>query len=144
MLGIIERELTRKYYFMIRPFQLSGRKSAFAKSEAAGTDLSGSWAESDTQKRDVNAYTDATNIHSFIDFHQSKGSHVYDVNGNVLLDLCSTESRPLGHNHEAFTSVSASCFLTEPSFCRKSQATVTLTSRSSTRTLTHLRDQVVT
>ena len=106
MLAIFEREITRKYYCFIRPFTLSGRRNAFAKSEQAGTDLSGSWADSDTQRRDVNAYTDATDIHTFIDFHQSKGSHVVDVNGNVLLDLCSTESRPLGHNHEAFTSVS--------------------------------------
>ena len=111
MLAIFERELVRKYYFMVRPFQLSGRKNAFAKSEHAGTDLSGSWAESETQKRDAHAYTDATDIHSFVDYHQSKGSHVVDVNGNVLLDLCSTENRPLGHNHEAFTSVSITNFL---------------------------------
>lgn len=121
MLAIFERELTRKYYCLIRPFQLSGRKSAFAKSEQSGTDLSGSWAESDTQKRDVNAYTDATNIHSFVDFHQSKGSHVVDVNGNVLLDLCSTESRPLGHNHEAFTSVSSDHSLSKLRFVENHQ-----------------------
>ena len=30
------------------------------------------------------------------------GSHVMDVNGNVLLDLCSTETLPLGHNNAAF------------------------------------------
>lgn len=30
------------------------------------------------------------------------GSHVVDVDGNVLLDLCSTETLPLGHNNEAF------------------------------------------
>ena len=113
MLAIIERELVRKYYFMIRPFQLSGRRNAFAKSEHAGTDLSGSWADSETQKRDAHAYTDATDIHSFVDFHQSKGSHVVDVNGNVLLDLCSTESRPLGHNHEAFTGVSINSCLSK-------------------------------
>ena len=79
MLAIFERELVRKYHFVIRPFTLGGRKFAFSKSEQAGTDLSGSWADSETQKRDVNAYTDATNIHSFVDFHQSKGSHVVDV-----------------------------------------------------------------
>ena len=37
---------------------------------------------------------------------QSKGSHVVDINGNILLDLCSTENIPLGHNAEIFTSVS--------------------------------------
>ena len=105
MLGIIERELVRKYYFMIRPFTLNGRRSAFSKAEAAGTDLSGSWTESDIIKRDVNAYTNASNIHTFIDLHQSRGSHVVDVDGNVLLDLCSTENLPLGHNHDAFVSV---------------------------------------
>ena len=30
------------------------------------------------------------------------GSHVVDVDGNVLLDLCSTETLPLGHNNDAF------------------------------------------
>jgi len=42
-------------------------------------------------------------VHTFIDNHQSKGSHVVDCDGNVLLDLCSTESLPLGHNSDAFT-----------------------------------------
>ena len=41
-------------------------------------------------------------MHTLIDNHQSKGSHVIDVNGNVLLDLCSTETLPLGHNNDAF------------------------------------------
>ena len=30
------------------------------------------------------------------------GSHVVDVDGNVLLDFCSTETLPLGHNNDAF------------------------------------------
>ena len=41
-------------------------------------------------------------MHTFIDNEQSKGSHVVDVNGNVLLDLCTTETLPLGHNNEVF------------------------------------------
>ena len=41
-------------------------------------------------------------MHTFIDNEQSKGSYVVDVDGNVLLDLCSTETLPLGHNNDAF------------------------------------------
>ena len=41
-------------------------------------------------------------MHTLIDNFQSKGSFVTDVNGNVLLDLCSTETLPLGHNRDAF------------------------------------------
>ena len=69
MLNILERELVRKYHFLIRPFYLGGRKSAFAKVEAAGTDLSGSWDEVGLRKRDANSYTDASLIHTFIDMH---------------------------------------------------------------------------
>ena len=106
MLSILERELVRKYYFMIRPFQLGGRKSAFASTESASVDMSGSSIEVNTRKNDVNTYQDASKILTFIDMHQSKGSHVVDVDGNVMLDLCSTENLPLGHNHEAFINVS--------------------------------------
>lgn len=36
--------------------------------------------------------------------HQSKGNHVFDCDGNILLDLCGTETLPLGHNADVFTS----------------------------------------
>lgn len=41
-------------------------------------------------------------MHTLIDNYQSKGSFVVDCNGNMLLDLCSTETLPLGHNSDAF------------------------------------------
>ena len=41
-------------------------------------------------------------MHTFADNFQSKGSHIVDVDGNIMLDLCSTETLPLGHNSEAF------------------------------------------
>ena len=106
MLNIIERELTRKYYFLVRPFTLGGRRSAFSNSEPAGVDMSGSWDEVNIRRNDVNAYQDASKILTMIDIHQSKGSHVVDADNNVMLDLCSTENLPLGHNHDAFISVS--------------------------------------
>ena len=54
------------------------------------------------QCNDVGANQNAELVHTLIDNFQSKGSFVTDVNGNVLLDLCSTETLPLGHNSEAF------------------------------------------
>ena len=68
--------------------------------------MSGSWDEVNIRRNDVNAYQDASKILTMINMHQSKGSHVIDADGNVMLDLCSTENLPLGHNHEAFISVS--------------------------------------
>ena len=87
------------------------RNSAFAKNEAAGVDLSGSWDERNLRQNDLDAFQDASKVHTFIDSYQSKGSHVVDVDGNVLLDLCSTETLPLGHNAEVFTQVSISIVL---------------------------------
>ena len=69
MLNIIERELVRKYYFLSRPFTLIGRKSAFVKTEASGTDLSGSWEETNIRRNDVNAYQDVSKLHTLIDVH---------------------------------------------------------------------------
>ena len=54
------------------------------------------------RRSDLNSYQVASSVHTFIDNEQSKGSHVVDIDGNVLLDLCSTETLPLGHNNDAF------------------------------------------
>ena len=54
------------------------------------------------RRNDVGAIQEASKVHTFIENEQSKGSHVVDVNGNVLLDLCSTETLPLGHNNDVF------------------------------------------
>ncbi len=102
MLGVLEREVVRKFYFLTRPVYNFGRSRAFTSTEAAGTDMSGSWDETMLRRNDVGAYQEASKVHTLIDNHQSKGSHVIDVNGNVLLDLCSTETLPLGHNNDAF------------------------------------------
>ena len=102
MLSVIEREAIRKYYFLVRPFQNWSRARAFVTTEAASTDLSGSWDEAMLRRNDVGAYQEASKVHTFIDNEQSKGSYVVDMDGNVLLDVCSTETLPLGHNSDAF------------------------------------------
>lgn len=39
---------------------------------------------------------------AFSDSRGTKGNFVQDVDGNVLLDMCGTESLPLGHHHDVF------------------------------------------
>jgi L-lysine 6-transaminase len=102
-MSVIERETRRMAQAAASPVVNMMRNSAFTKTEAAGTDLSGSWAETNVRRSDVDAYQESSKIHTLIDNHQSKGSHVVDVDGNVLLDLCSTESLPLGHNPDCAT-----------------------------------------
>jgi 4-aminobutyrate aminotransferase-like enzyme len=50
---------------------------------------------------------------SFVDFHKSKGNYLVDSDGNIFLDLFSTEYNPIGYNHEAFIKV-----LYVSDFCR--------------------------
>lgn len=50
----------------------------------------------------MGGYQDTSKVHTFAENEQSKGSHIIDVNGNVLLDMCTTETLPLGHNDDAF------------------------------------------
>ena len=104
MLGVIERELTRKLYCLSRPIRNFQRNRAFASTEPAGTDMSGSWDETILRRNDVGAFQESSKVHTFIENEHSKGSHVVDVNGNVLLDVCTTETLPLGHNNDAFMS----------------------------------------
>jgi hypothetical protein len=56
MLGVIEREVVRKYYFLMRPLKNFARGRAFAKTEAAGTDMAGSWDETMLRRNDVAAH----------------------------------------------------------------------------------------
>ena len=81
-------------------------QNVLAKTESVGTDLTGSWNNTIFTASDVNAYQDANNILAFSDSKGTKGNFVHDVDGNVLLDLCGTESLPLGHNHDALIKVS--------------------------------------
>lgn len=50
---------------------------------------------------------------AFIDYFKSKGNFVRDTDGHVLLDLCATETLPLGHNHAALAKVSPHLNLTK-------------------------------
>ena len=102
MLSVIERELMGSIAFKLRPFRNYFRGRAFVKTEAAGIDLSGNWDQTMLRRNDVSGIQEASKVHTFIENEQSKGSHVVDVNGNVLLDLCSTETLPLGHNNDLF------------------------------------------
>lgn len=56
MLAVFEREIVRKLYFLGRPINNWTRSRAFAASEAAGTDLTGSWDESMLRRNDTNCY----------------------------------------------------------------------------------------
>jgi len=67
MLGVIEREVTRKVYFMMRPINNWSRGRVFASTESAGTDLSGSWDESMLRRNDLGGYQDTSKVHTFID-----------------------------------------------------------------------------
>jgi 4-aminobutyrate aminotransferase-like enzyme len=82
-----------------RPAVFFRRRGAFTSTESAGTDLSGSWTETSIMRRDMAAYQDASNTLAFFEVGGSKGSFVTDVDGNTLLDMCSMENLPLGHNH---------------------------------------------
>lgn len=107
LFNVIERETKRTMQVAAAPVVNYLRNAAFVKNESAGTDLAGSWNEAILRRNDVDAYQTAAKIHTFADLHQSKGSHIVDCDGNVLLDLCSTETLPLGHNADAFTVVSS-------------------------------------
>ena len=56
MFTVIEREVTRKLYFMMRPINNWSRGRAFAKTESSGTDLTGSWDESILRRNDLGGY----------------------------------------------------------------------------------------
>jgi len=115
MLKVIARELTWNIKFASRLVAKVSKSSPFSKSEQAGTEVSGKWDETIFSASDVNAYQDASKILAFTDSRGTKGSCVLDIDKNVLLDLCGTESLPLGHNHSALTNVKqnllTSCFL---------------------------------
>ena len=67
MLGVIEREAMRKLYFLSSPLRYMQRSRAFVKTEAAGTDMSGSWDESALRRMDVGAFQEASKVHTLID-----------------------------------------------------------------------------
>ena len=67
MLSVIEREIVRNYYVMMRPLNNFTRGRVFAKTESAGTDLTGSWDESMLRRNDLGAYQDVSNVHTFTD-----------------------------------------------------------------------------
>ena len=105
MLKVLEREITWKIKLASRLVAKVSKANPFSKSEQAGVDISGKWDETIFSTSDVNAYQDASKILAFTDSRGTKGSFVLDVDKNVLLDLCGTESLPLGHNHSALTNV---------------------------------------
>ena len=56
LFSVIERESKRMAQAAQSPIVNMMRNSAFTKTEAAGTDLTGSWAESSLRRNDVDAY----------------------------------------------------------------------------------------
>lgn len=103
MLAILEKEVVWKYYWLRRMVTF-GRGRVFNRSEASGTDMSGQWDQNILNAADVNAYQEGSKLLAF-STEQSKGNFAHDVDGNTLLDLCSTENQPLGHNADAFTAL---------------------------------------
>ena len=142
LFGIAQREIPRFQRVAMSPVVNMMRNSAFAKTEAAGVDLSGSWDQQVLRANDVDAFQDSSKIHTFIDNYQSKGSHVVDTDGNVLLDLCSTETLPLGHNADVFTKVSLMDLTHKHLSCRVLLARSSMMQLLSTETLTLLRELV--
>jgi len=55
-LNVIEREVVRQAHLARRVLLNFQRARAFPKSQAAGTDLTGSWEETVLRKNDVEAY----------------------------------------------------------------------------------------
>jgi 4-aminobutyrate aminotransferase-like enzyme len=105
MLKLFAHELQGKYNFIVRPFMQMKRAKNFNQSEFAGVEVNGNWAQSQLRRADVDALQETMENVAFLDYFKSKGSYVTDVDGHVLLDLSSTESLPLGHNHPKFVKV---------------------------------------
>lgn len=97
--------MIRKVHMLRRPFVDWSRAAIFGKTEASGINCDGSRATTDLLINDVAAYQNSSNLHAFYDSRNSKGNYIGDVDGNTMLDLCSMENLPLGHNHSAFVSM---------------------------------------
>lgn len=77
MLTIIEREILQNYNLGRRIVnRVICKSSLIAKSEQAGTDLSGKWDETIFAASDVNGYQEASRILAFVDSKGTKGSFI--------------------------------------------------------------------
>ena len=56
LVSVIDREIVRAVHTVRAPLVNMMRNSAFAKSEQAGVDLSGSWDQTTLLKNDLDAY----------------------------------------------------------------------------------------
>ena len=106
MLKVVVREVERKFYMLNRIPTMFRRGKAFPKQEAAGIDMEGTWEETDLVRNDVGVYQESSKLIAAYDSSQSMGNYITDVDKNTLLDMCSGENLPLGHNHSNFTAVS--------------------------------------
>ena len=110
MLNIFGRELNRKLYFLSRPFRIMERAKQFASYEASGVEVNQTWTQSHMGRGDLDQYQETSPNVAFIDYFKSKGNFVRDTDGHVLLDMCGTETLPLGHNHAALAKVSSNFY----------------------------------
>lgn len=51
---------------------------------------------------DIDVHQNASGVVNVINFNRSKGNYAVDADGNVMLDVASTELNPLGYNHDSF------------------------------------------
>lgn len=105
MLKLFAHEINSTKSLVMRPFNQMWRAKNFSLKELAGVDFNNGWSQNQIRRADVDALQETLPNVTFLDYFKSKGSYVTDVDGHVLLDLASTESLPLGHNHASFVKV---------------------------------------
>ena len=105
-LRIVYRECYRVAAFVKRQSYLRMvRAGQFKDPSITGINIKhGDMKQFFLNRGDVHQFQDPSSVMNFIDVDQSKGNYITDSDGNHMLDLCTTEFLPLGHNHEAFVS----------------------------------------
>ena len=67
LLKHLERDSLRNFQAVRAPITNWLRNAAFTKTEAAGIDMTGQWNENRLIRNDLDAFQDASLVHSFVD-----------------------------------------------------------------------------